>query len=174
MHTPGRRWVKNFTALIASLEKWMGRLDHLSAKRPSWGLTSRVLAGILPAVLASMTSAKIAPLLVLMTLVLLFTAARPVYSVLFEESQTEIFCFVMTPLHLFISIWALLLLWFGRIFQISRIVGPTALALIVILWPVYSKAARERRPSLGWKYALVSILIVLQQLVFLFEKSGSQ
>jgi hypothetical protein len=170
MFTHGLTWEKSFMRLFGRIENLIDGFDFLSSRRPSWGLTLRVLIGSVPAVLASVIPIKIAPVLVLFTLVSLYAAVRPVYDVLLNENLTELFCFVMTPLHVIVFLWVLLLMLSDRVFQISRIAGPVALVLIIILWPVYSKAAKSRRTPLGWRYGIACAFVVLQQAIFLIEK----
>lgn len=170
MFIRGLTWEKSFMTLFGRIESLIDGFDFLSSRRPSWGFTLRVLIGSVPAVLASVISIKIAPVFVLFVLITLYAAVRSVYDVLFDESFTELFCFVMTPLHVIVFLWVLLLMLFDRVFQISRIAGPVALVLIIILWPVYSKAAKSRRTPFKWRYGITCIFVMLQQTAFFIEK----
>jgi hypothetical protein len=82
MPIPGIRWAN---ACIRHIERPIDRIDDLNARDPV-RITLRIAAGIMPAAVGSLLSAALAPAGVLASVAVLYLAARPVQSRLFELS----------------------------------------------------------------------------------------
>ena len=122
------------------------------------------LIASIPMLISSVLGAYIVmPLVVLLTVLLIFRITESTDSFMFEMSMATALYSISFPLCTFISIWGLTLAYCGRNSMLNGVVGPYCLVLLLACAPAFrwNQLRKTRRVPLRITFLVVGTLAVL-------------